>query len=132
MVPRRGARQHADEPWSVPHTSAETLRARLRRLHQHQYLRQHRLLHPAGSLWLYTVGPAALLPGDARPWQPSLAQTSHTLAVGDTLVALTRTGFCPGLTITSWQGEAEIRAWAAPGAPYPDAHVAWQHERAAR
>lgn len=110
-----------------PHTRANTLRRRLCQLHRAGYLTQTRHIGPTGSIWLYGAGPRALVPGEPRPWRPSLAQLEHTLAVGDVLVALT--GRRPGLTISAWQGEAELRSWAAPGAPYPDARVAWRIER---
>lgn len=107
-----------------PQTRANTLRRRLCLLHRNGYLTQTRHLGPGRCIWLYGAGPRALTPGEPRPWRPSLAQLEHTLAVGDALVALTRA--TPGLTVTGWQGEAELRAWAAPGDPYPDARVTWQ------
>ena len=107
-----------------PQTRANTLRRRLCLLHSNGYLMQTRHVGPGRCIWLYGAGPRALTPGEPRPWRPSLAQLEHTLAVGDVLVALTRPR--PGLTITAWQGEAELRAWAAPGAPYPDARVTWE------
>lgn len=42
------------------------------------------------------------------------------------MVALTRPGFAAPLTITGWEGEAELRAWSAPGMPFPDARVTWR------
>lgn len=108
-----------------PETSAGTFRDRLRRLHRAKYLRQQRFVAPAGGLWLYAIGSAAALPGDAAPWRPGLAQVEHTLAVADVVVQLQRPGFAAPLTVTGWQGEAELRAWAPPGAPFPDARLQW-------
>lgn len=113
-----------------PTTSGGTLRDRLRRLHRAGYLVQTRYVAPAGDLWLYGAGRAALTVGEPAPWRPSLAQIEHTLAVGQAVVALTRPGFAAPLRITGWQGEAELRAWAAPGAPYPDARISWEHDAA--
>lgn len=107
-----------------PQTRANTLRRRLCQLHRAGYLTQTRHIGPTGCIWLYGVGPRALIRGEPRPWRPSLAQLEHTLTVGGVLVSLTRPR--RGLTITGWQGEAELRAWAAPGAPYPDARITWQ------
>lgn len=112
-----------------PTTSAGTLRDRLRRLHRAGHLVQTRYIAPTGDLWLYGVGRAALSPGDPAPWRPSLAQVEHTLAVGQAVVALTRPGFAPPLQITGWQGEAELRAWAPPGWPYPDARITWTRDQ---
>lgn len=109
-----------------PQTRANTLRRRLCHLHRNGYLTQTRHLGPGRCIWLYGAGPRALTPGEPRPWRPSLAQLEHTLAVGEVLVCLTRPR--PGLTVTGWQGEAELRAWAAPGAPYPDARITWRTE----
>lgn len=107
-----------------PQTRANTLRRRLCLLHRDGYLLQTRHLGRGGAIWLYGAGPRALAPGDPRPWRPGLAQLEHTLAVGDVLVSLTRSR--PGVRITGWQGEAELRSCAAPGAPYPDARVTWE------
>lgn len=107
-----------------PQTRANTLRRRLCLLHSNGYLTQTRHMGPGRCIWLYGAGPRALVPGEPRPWRPSLAQLEHTLAVGDVLVALTHPR--PGFAVTGWQGEAELRAWAAPGAPYPDARVTWE------
>lgn len=107
-----------------PQTRANTLRRRLGQLHRHGYLTQTRHVGPGGCIWLYGVGARGLTPGEPRPWRPSLAQLEHTLAVGDVLVALTTAR--AGLTVTGWQGEAELRSWAAPGAPYPDARMTWE------
>lgn len=110
-----------------PHVAKGTLRDRLRRLHQNHYLVQHRFVGPVGGLWLYGIGPAALTPDQKDHWRPSLAQISHTLAVGEAVVDLQRAGFAAPLQITGWKGEAELRAWAEPGAPYPDAEITWRH-----
>lgn len=112
-----------------PTTSAGTLRDRLRRLHRAGHLVQIRYIAPTGDLWLYGIGRAALAPGEVAPWRPSLAQVEHTLAVGQAVVALTRPGFAPPLQITGWQGEAELRAWAPPGWPYPDARITWTRDQ---
>ncbi|HVF05280.1 MAG TPA: replication-relaxation family protein [Frankiaceae bacterium] len=111
----------------TPETRANTLRRRLRLLHTERYLIQRQHVGPAGCLWLYSAGPRGLRSTDARPWRPSLAQIEHTVAVGYTIVALTRPGFVPGLHVTGWQGEAELRSWAAPGEPFPDARITWEH-----
>jgi hypothetical protein len=111
-----------------PDTSVDTFRKRLRRLHRASYLQQTSYVAPQGGLWLYGVGRAALPAGSPAAWRPSLAQVEHTLAVGQAVVALTRPGFTPALRITGWQGEAELRAWAPPGWPYPDARIAWTTE----
>ena len=110
----------------TPQTNPDTVRRRLRRLHRDGYLTQTRVFGPAGCVWLYGIGPKALRPDDPRPWRPGLAQLQHTVAVGEIVVALTRSGFAAPLTITGWQGEAELRAWSAPGMPYPDARVTWR------
>lgn len=107
-----------------PQTRANTLRRRLCLLHRNGYLTQTRHIGPGRCIWLYGAGRRALTPGEPRPWRPSLAQLEHTLAVGDVLVSLTRPR--PELIVTGWQGEAELRAWAVPGAPYPDARVTWR------
>lgn len=109
-----------------PATQADTLRRRLRQLHRAGYLTQSRHIGAAGCLWLYGAGRNALVRNEPRPWRPGLAQIEHTLAVGEVIVALTRHGFASPLVVTGWQGEAELRAWAAPGAPFPDARVAWR------
>ncbi|HEV2890456.1 MAG TPA: replication-relaxation family protein [Frankiaceae bacterium] len=64
-------------------------------------------------------------PGFRDAWRPSDAQLLHTLAVGDTLAALLRTGRLGSLVVTSWRGEAELRAWHRPGEPIPDLQVEW-------
>lgn len=112
----------------APEVHQRSFRRYLRRLHLAGYLVQRSVLARTGNLWLYGRGRTGLAVGASRPWRPSLAQLEHTLAVGDALVALTRPGFAPGHTVTGWQGEAEIRAWARPGEPYPDLRVAWHHQ----
>lgn len=109
-----------------PATQADTLRRRLRQLHRAGYLTQSRHIGAAGCLWLYGAGRNALIANEPRPWRPGLAQIEHTLAVGEVVVALTREGLASPVVVTAWQGEAELRAWAAPGAPFPDARVAWR------
>ena len=111
-----------------PHTSAGTLRDRIRLLHRERYLTQVRYVAPKGALWLYGAGPKTRRPHERPGWKPSLAQVEHTLAVSEAIVALTRPGFAAPLVITGWQGEAEIRAWADRGEPYPDARITWQHD----
>jgi hypothetical protein len=114
----------------TPETRANTLRRRLHLLHSERYLVQRQHVGPAGCLWLYGAGPRGLRSSDDRPWRPGLAQIEHTVAVGHTIVALTRPGFVPGLHPTGWQGEAELRSWAAPGEPFPDARITWEHDGA--
>lgn len=111
-----------------PETQPDTLRRRLRRLHREGYLVQTRHIGPAGCIWLYSIGRLALQPNEPRPWRPGLAQLAHTIAVGEAVVVLTRQGFADPLVVTGWQGEAELRAWARAGAPFPDARVTWRAE----
>lgn len=108
-----------------PETAPGTFRNRISRLHRAHLLVLVKFVAPAGGLWLYGVGRAALLPGDAAPWRPGLAQVEHTLAVADAVVHLQRPGFATPLRVSAWQGEAELRAWAPPGAPFPDARLEW-------
>lgn len=109
-----------------PQTSPATFRERLGRLHRSGHLIQQTFVAPGGQLWLYGVGRAALPIGEPAPWRPSLAQVAHTLAIADVVVQLTQPAVAPGVTITGWQGEAELRAWAPPDWPYPDARIFWQ------
>lgn len=109
-----------------PHTRLDTLRDRLHRLTGARYLSRQQIVRPRGQAWLYGVGPAGLFDGE-RPWRPSLNQLAHTLAVGEAVVDLQRTGFAAPLQITGWKGEAELRAWVAPGSPFPDAEITWRH-----
>lgn len=111
-----------------PDISPGTFRDRLRKLHHAGYLHQQRFVAPTGGLWLYSVGPAARAAGERRPWRPGLAQLSHTLDVATLLIAVTRPGFAAPVRVTGWKGEAEIRAWASPGAPFPDLLVTWQRD----
>lgn|GEM_PF-6106378 len=92
---------------------------RLRRLVRAGSLQRVRVSGGRGSLFLYGV--AAARPPGARAWRPSSAQLDHTLDVGECLVALVaeHDGWVP----TGWEGEAEVRAWAGPGSPYPDGLV---------
>lgn len=133
----------ADRPilraaWSLGYAPAKVLRAltspdrslvgfrtRLSDLHRAGYLALTPYVLPGGGGWLYSLGQAGLPPGDPRPWRPGVGQILHTVEVGEAVVALTRPGFAAPLQPTGWQGEAELRGWAAPGAPYPDARVAW-------
>lgn len=107
-------------------THPDTFRRRLRRLHREGYLTQTRHVGPAGCVWLYSLGPRGRAPDGARPWRPSIAQLEHTIAVGAAVVALTRPGFAAPIEVVGWQGEAEVRGWAEPGHPYPDAYVTWR------
>jgi len=75
---------------------------------------------------LYGVGRAALAVGQPRPWRPRPAQLEHTLAIGEVLGLLARPGRYGWLSVTGWQGEAELRDWAARGDPYPDLLVNWR------
>jgi hypothetical protein len=133
-------RQILHAAWSLGYAPASTLHAlisptvapgtfrhRLRRLHQNSFLVQQRFIAPASGLWLYGLGRASLHPGDKNPWRPGLTQLAHTLDVGAAVVALTRPGFAAPRVVTGWRGEAEIRGWAPPGAPYPDAAITWTH-----
>lgn len=107
-------------------TDRDTFRRRLRRLHREGYLTQTRHVGPAGCVWLYSLGPRGRAPDGARPWRPSIAQLEHTIAVGEVVVALTRPGFAAPIEVVGWQGEAELRGWAKPGEPYPDACGTWR------
>ena len=107
-------------------THPDTFRRRLRRLHREGYLTQTRHIGPAGCVWLYSLGPRGRAPDGARPWRPSIAQLEHTMVVGDAIVALTRPGFAAPIEVIGWHGEAELRGWAQPGQPFPDAGVTWQ------
>ena len=107
-------------------TDRDTFRRRLRRLHREGYLTQTRHVGPAGCVWLYSLGPRGRAPDGARPWRPSIAQIEHTIAVGVALVAVTRSGFASPIEVVGWQGEAELRGWAKPGEPFPDACVTWR------
>ena len=109
-----------------PSTSPDTFTRRLKRLRQHGHLVVQRYVAPDGGLWLYSLGPAGRAPGEPAPWRPGLAQVEHTLAVCAAVCALTRPGFVHPVIITGWRGEAELRAWAEPGAPFPDAAIAWR------
>ena len=110
-----------------PQTSVSTLRDRIRLLRMERYLTQTRYVAPRGALWLYGAGSRSRQPGERRSWRPSLAQVEHTLAVGDAVAALTRPAFGgSSFIVSAWQGEAEIRSWARPGHPFPDARVMWR------
>jgi hypothetical protein len=78
-------------------------------------------------VWVYETGPRAgrLAEAFRQVWRPPAMQLEHTLAVGDALLQLTQSDRFPGLTVDGWQGEAELRAWAKPGDPYPDGAVYW-------
>lgn len=115
----------------APDTAAPTVRRRLRALTRARLLNASPYLGPGGQLHLYTVGPAALAPGQDRPWAPSLGQLGHTLAVGETLLQLLTPRLAPGIQITGWQGEAELRGWAKPGHPHPDLRAHWQADHTA-
>lgn len=110
----------------APDTDPQTVRRRLRRLTRARLLTATGHVSPDAALHLYTVGPAALAPGQDRPWAPSLGQLEHTLAVGDTLLALTNPHLAPGMRMIGWHGEAELRGWAQPGHPRPDLRAHWQ------
>ncbi|MDX6287681.1 MAG: hypothetical protein QOG53_3166 [Frankiales bacterium] len=139
LTPRDQAVIHA--AWSLGLATAATLRAlvaptaapstfriRLHTLHRARYLDQVHLPGNRGHLWLYGAARRGLPESASRSWRPGLAQLGHTLAVADVLVATTRDGFASPAVLTGWQGEAELRAWAPPGAPYPDARVMWRHD----
>jgi hypothetical protein len=113
---------------AAPTASAAAFRERLGELKNARYLDLIHVPGNTGHLWLYGATRRGLTPGAPRPWRPGPTQYAHTLAVGDTLRALTRGGFALPALITGWQGEAELRAWALPGAPYPDARVTWRND----
>jgi hypothetical protein len=111
-----------------PGTQPRTLRRRLGLLVQERFLRQIRLCRGReGHVWVYETGPRAgrLAEAFRQVWRPPAIQLEHTLAVGNALLQLTQPDRFPGITILGWQGEAELRAWAKPGDPYPDAAVFW-------
>jgi hypothetical protein len=111
-----------------PGTLPKTLAVRLSQLTAAGYLRRQRVVGgPRGHVWLYGVGRAApkIDAAYARPWRPSDAQLLHTLAIGDTLSALLTPNRLGTLCATGWRGEAELRAWHAPGEAVADLHVAW-------
>jgi hypothetical protein len=111
-----------------PATLPKTLAVRLSQLAMAGYLRRQRVVGgPRGHVWLYGVGRAAsrIDAAYARPWRPSDAQLLHTLAIGDTLAALVTPNRLGTLRVTGWRGEAELRAWHAPGEAVADLHVAW-------
>ena len=110
-----------------PQVRLATFSRRLRLLSLAGYLTQHPYGAP-GHHWLYTLGRAALAPGQDWPWRPGPNQFTHTVAVAQTIVSLTRTGFAAPVRVTGWQGEGELRAFAAPGSPFPDARIDWQRE----
>lgn len=110
----------------APDTDPQTVRRRLRRLTAARLLTSTGHIAPDCALHLYTVGPAALVPGQDRPWAPSTNQLEHTLAVGDTLLHLTSPDLADGIAVIGWEGEAELRGWAQPGHPRPDLRVHWQ------
>jgi hypothetical protein len=78
-------------------------------------------------VWLYGAGPHArrIDAAYADAWRPSDAQLLHTLAIGDTLAALLTPGRLGTLRAAAWRGEAELRAWHAPGDAVADLHLAW-------
>jgi Replication-relaxation len=108
-----------------PTTSLSTFTARLRRLRASRYLTRLEVVAGLRHTYLYGAGIRARAPGSPAPWRPSLTQLPHTLAVERTLLRLVDPSFAHRLTVTTWQGEAEIRAWAEPGAPFPDLVVNW-------
>lgn len=108
-----------------PTTSLNTFTARLRRLRASRHLTRLEVVAGLRHTYLYGAGIRARAPGSPAPWRPSLTQLPHTLAVERTLLRLVDPSFAQRLTVTAWQGEAEIRAWAEPGAPFPDLVVNW-------
>ncbi|HEV7210007.1 MAG TPA: replication-relaxation family protein [Mycobacteriales bacterium] len=103
------------------------LQRRMRRLSTAGYLELARVGGSTlATINLFAVGRAALPVGQPRPWRPRPAQIEHTLAVGDVLAQLATPGRWSWLQVEGWQGEAELRDWAAPGDPYPDLQVNWQ------
>ncbi|HEX8001324.1 MAG TPA: replication-relaxation family protein [Mycobacteriales bacterium] len=111
-----------------PGTLPKTLAVRLSRLAAAGYLRRRRIVGgPQGHVWLYGAGPHArrIDAAYADAWRPSDAQLLHTLAIGDTLAALLTPGRLGTLRAAAWRGEAELRAWHAPGDAVADLHLAW-------
>ncbi len=112
----------------VPDRGLPAVERRLRVLCTAGYLRALRLLFgPAGHRLLYAPGrlAARVDPGLAGGWRPALAAVEHTVAVGRVLLAGHAAGLAPPLVVTGWRGEAELRAWALPGEPLPDAALSW-------
>jgi hypothetical protein len=106
-----------------PATSPKTLAGRLTELADARYLRRQRIVTGvAGHHWLYGSGrnAAQIDPAYRDAWRPSDAQMGHTLAIGNTLVAITTPGLLGALHVTGWQGEAELRTWHDAGTAIPD------------
>lgn len=111
-----------------PTTSVKTLAGRLSELVAVGYLRRCRVVGgPSGHLWLYGAGrnATAVDPAFARPWRPPDFHLAHTLETGTTLSALLRPGRLGGITVTEWQGQAELRGWHQAGEAMADLHVRW-------
>jgi len=108
-----------------PGTSANTFTARLRILVTARYLTRVEVIAGLRRVYLYGAGPRAREPGSPRPWTPAPHQLDHTLAVEATLVRLMDPAVTPALTRSEWSGEADYRAWADPGDPYPDLGIRW-------
>lgn len=124
--------------WSMGWASAVTLtglvcawgvrprRAAVTALHRDGYLEWREVATGrSGRFFFYGAGEKAgeLDPAYRQPWRPPESHMAHTMACGDTVVALRRPGLLPGLAVVGWAGEVELRGEAAPGAPYPDAAV---------
>jgi hypothetical protein len=113
---------------AAPDRSQATVTKRLFRLRQEGLLRAQFL--PQGPrhhriLLALTARAGRVDPGLADGWRPPPAAAWHSVDVGLALLAAARASLCPGVRVAGWQGEAELRAWAAPGEPYPDARVGW-------
>jgi len=110
-----------------PASSSPSFWRTLTRLHDAGFLdRQRTVGFCTRPINLYGVGRAGLAVGQPRPWRPRPAQLEHTLAIGEVLGLLARPGRYDWLLVTGWQGEAELRDWAARGDPYPDLLVNWR------
>src|SRR3954468_3375735 len=92
----------------APEISLQAFRRRLRALNKSGHLVVLTFPGGTGHLWLYGATKRGLAADSQRPWRPSLAQLQHTIEVGEAIVALIRPGFAEPLTVTAWQGEAEV------------------------
>ncbi len=109
-----------------PSTSPNTFTSRLRVLVARRYLTRTDVIVGLRRIYLYGPGPRSREPGSPRSWAPALTQLAHTLAVETTLIRLLDPTLAPAISRTGWHGEAEHRAWARPGEPYPDLNIRWE------
>lgn len=108
---------------ACPGQSAAVVRARLSGLARGGLLVRRWVPDEVCGDWFYELGRRGVRSdaGFAGGWRPPLAQAAHTAAVGASLVGLL--AGVPGWAVESWQGEAQLRGWARPGEPFPDARL---------